>query len=171
MDFTFDEETDIIIDKATGDRCIILAKARLEHIFFSLNEVFHSGARVIIEESFRAAGKWFINEIPEDAKTDRATFLAKAIQRYIDGGLGRIEIVEFDSEKAELTLRIRDNLFAEMHQDDSTYCYCVEAYISGIFEQLIGKPPIIRKTKCLGKGDPYCEWTLKPPASGEHDKT
>jgi predicted hydrocarbon binding protein len=171
MDFTFDEETGVIIDKATGDRCIIIAKARLEQIFLRLTELFQSGARVIIAESFRAAGKWFVNEIPEDAKTDRATFLAKAIERYKDGGLGKIELVEFNPEKAELTFRICNNLFAEMYQDDSTYCFCVEAYVSGIFEQLIGVAPEIHKTKCLGKGDSYCEWSLKPPSPGEQDKT
>jgi hypothetical protein len=144
MDFTFDEETGVIIDKATGDRCILIAKARLEQIFLRLTELFQSGAHVIIAES---------------------------IERYKDGGLGKIELVEFNPEKAELTFRIWNNLFAEMYQDDSTYCFCVEAYVSGIFEQLIGVAPEIHKTKCLGKGDPYCEWNLKPHATGEQDKT
>ncbi len=165
MDFTFDEETGIITDKTTGDRCIIMPKARLEQIFQSLTQVFQTGARVIAAESFKAAGKWFINEIPEEAKIDRTKFLTKAIQRYKDGGLGTIELVKFKPEKGELTLRIQNNLFAEIHQGDSTYCYCVEAYVSGIFEQLTGVAPEVHETKCLGKGDPYCEWTLKPPVS------
>jgi predicted hydrocarbon binding protein len=170
MDFTFDEETGVIVDKATDDRCIIFAKARLEQIFLRLNELFQSGAQVIIAESFRAAGKWFINEIPKEAKADLPKFLDKAIVRFKDGGLGRIEIVKLDLEKSEITFRIWNNLFAEMFQDDSTYCYCVEAYVSGIFEQLIGVAPEIAKTKCLGKGDMYCEWTMKSPQPREGGK-
>jgi predicted hydrocarbon binding protein len=171
MDFTFDEETGVIIDKATGDRCIIFAKARLEQIFLRLHELFQSGSQIIIAESFRAAGKWFVNEIPTEARNDLPKFLAKAIQRYKDGGLGGIQIVKLDLEKPEITFRIWNNLFAEMYQDLGTYCYCVEAYISGIFEQLIGVPPEIHETKCLGKGDMYCEWTLKPSRPREEGET
>jgi len=167
LEFTFDEENGVIIDKATGERCLIFARARLENIFSRLTELFQSGARVIIAEAFKAAGKWYINELPEDAKTDRTAFLNSAVKRFKDGGLGRIEIVDFNLEKSELQFRIWNNLFAEMYQDDSTYCYCVEAYVSGVFEQLIGKPPVIRKTKCLGKGDPYCEWYLSLPTIEE----
>ncbi len=164
MEFTFDEESGVIIDKATGERCLIFAKPILEHIFLRLNEVFQSGAQVIIAEGFRATGKWYASQIPENAKTDLVGFLNSAIQRYKEGGLGRIEIVEFNPEKPELTFRIHNNLFAEIYQGDATYCYAVEAYVSGIFEQLIGVIPAVEKTKCLGKGDPYCEWILKPPS-------
>ena len=166
MEFTFDEENGVITDKATGERCLIFPKARLEQIFKRLTELFQSGAQVIITEAFKAAGKWYVNEIPEHAKTDKALFLASAVQRFKDGGIGRIEIVEFKPEKAELQFRIWNNLFAEMYQNDSTYCYCVEAYVSGVIEQLLGKTPEIRKTKCIGKNDPYCEWYMKPE-SGE----
>lgn len=170
MEFSFDEENGIIIDKATGERCLILPKPRLEQILTRLVELFQSGARVIITEAFKAAGKWYINEIPETAKTDKVAFLASAVQRFKDGGLGRIEIVEFNPEKAELQFRIWNNFFAEMYQDDSTYCYCVEAYVSGLIEQLVGKAPEIRKTKCIGKGDMYCEWHASLPSFGETDK-
>ena len=163
MDFTFDEETGVIIDKATGERCLLFAKPILEHIFTRLNELFQSGAQVIIAEAFKAAGKWYANEIPEAAKTDLSAFLKSAAQRFKDAGLGRIEIVDFNLEEPEITFRIWNNIFAEIFQDDSTYCYGVEAYVSGIFEQLIGVAPQAQKTKCLGKGDMYCEWHLKPP--------
>lgn len=167
MEFTFDEENGVIIDKATGERCITFARPILEHIFTRLNEVFQSGSRVIIAEAFKAAGKWYASQIPETAKKDLATFLSTAVQRFKDAGLGRIEIVEFNPEKLELTFRIWNNIFAEMYQDDATYCYGVEAYVSGISEQLIGVTPKIHKTKCLGKGDPYCEWHLSPPTPEE----
>jgi predicted hydrocarbon binding protein len=171
VEFTFDEENGVIIDKVTGERCFILPKARLEQIFTRLTELFQSGAHVIIAEAFKAAGKWYINEIPEHAKKDLATFLASAVPRFKESGIGRIEIVEFNPQKSELQFRIWNNIFAEMYHDDSTYCFGVEAYVCGLIEQLTGVAPVIHKTKCFGKGDPYCEWhlTISPP--GEKEKT
>ncbi len=171
MEFTFEEENGVIIDKATGERCLIFPKARVEQIFTRLTELFQSGAQVIITEAFKAAGKWYVNEIPDEAKTDTTAFLTSAVQRFKDGGLGRVEIVEFNPEKPELTFRIWNNIFAEMHHDSETFCYCVEAYVSGLVEQLMGKTPDIHKTKCLGKGDRYCEWHLSLPSPMEQDKT
>jgi len=171
LEFTFDEENGVIIDKATGQRCIIFPRVRLENVFSRLRQVFQSGANVIIAEAFKAAGKWFINEIPETAKNDMPTFLASAAKRFREGGLGHVEIVSFNPDKAELTFRIMNNFFAEMTYNEETYCYCVEAYVTGLFEQLIGRSPAIQKTKCSGKGDSYCEWHLSLPSPVEQDKT
>jgi predicted hydrocarbon binding protein len=165
LEFTFDEENGVIIDKATGERCLIFARARLENIFLRLTDLFQSGAQVIIAEAFKAAGKWYVNEIPEGPRTDKAEFLKAAVQRFMDSGLGRVEIVEFNPETLEVQVRIWNNLFAEMYHDDATYCNCVEAYVSGVYEQFTGKTPKARKTRCIGKNDPYCEWyfSLPPP--------
>jgi predicted hydrocarbon binding protein len=167
MEFRFDAENGVIIDEATGERCIVLAKPRLEQIFSRLTEVFQSGAQVIINEACKSAGKWYVNEIPEETRKDKTKFLKTAVQRFTACGLGKVEIVDFKPEKNELTFRIWNNIFAEMPNDESTYCNVVEAYVSGMFEQLILKPAKTRKTKCIGKGDPYCEWHIKPAATGE----
>jgi predicted hydrocarbon binding protein len=167
LEFAFDQENGVIIDKATGERCLTFAKPILEHIFLRLKELFQSGSHVIIAEAFRAAGKWYVSEVPEEARTDLTAFLSLAVKRFRDSGIGRIEIVDFSLEKAQLHFRIWNNIFAEMCEEHSTYCFGVEAYVSGIFEQLIGVPPQIRKAKCLGKGDPYCEWYLSPPTVEE----
>ncbi len=171
MEFTFDEENGVIIDNATGERCLLFPKAHLEHIFTRLTELFQSGAQVIISEAFKAAGRWYIKEISDKAKTDLTEFIAMAIERFKDAGLGRVELVEFKPETGELWFRIWDNLLAEIHHDDETYCFCVEAYLNGLIEQLTGKTPAIRKTKCLGKGDLCCEWYISLPSLGEMDKT
>src|SRR3990170_5614177 len=96
MEFKFDEENGIIIDSATGERCIILPKARMEQVFSRLTDLFQSGAQVIITEACRAAGRWYVNEIPEAKKTDKALFLKSAVQRFVGAGLGKIEIVHFN---------------------------------------------------------------------------
>jgi predicted hydrocarbon binding protein len=167
LEFTFDDEQGVIIDNATGERCLILPKARLEQIFKRPTDLFQSDAQVIITEAFKATGKWYANEIPEAAKADKAEFLESAVQRFKDGGVGKTEIVEFKPETAEAQFRILNNLFAEIFHNDSTYCSCMEAYISGVYEQLIGDIKEIRKTKHIGKNDAYCEWRFSLPSTGD----
>jgi predicted hydrocarbon binding protein len=162
MEYQFDKENGVIRDKVTGDRCVIITRARMEQIFSRLSDLFQSGAQVIITEACKVAGERYVAEVPAETKADPALFLKTAVKRFTDAGLGRIEIVEFKPEEAELTFRIWNNFFAEIHNEEPTYCNCVEAFVSGMYERIIFKTPKIKKTKCVGKGDAYCEWHLAP---------
>jgi predicted hydrocarbon binding protein len=162
MEYEFDEKKGVIYDKVTGDRCIIITKARMKDIIGRLTDLFQSGAQVIVTEAFKAAGERFITEVPEQAKADQAMFLKTAVQRFTDAGLGKIEVVQFKPEAGELKFRIWNNFFAEIRNEESTYCNCVAAFASGMYKRITLKTPKIKKTKCIGKGDPYCEWHLIP---------
>lgn len=162
MKYHFDAEKGIIFDEVTGDRCFIMTKSRLLQIIARLKDLFQSGANVIITEAFKAAGEHFVDEVPEEAKSDQALFLKTAVQRFTDAGLGKIEVVKVKLDTLELTFRIWNNFFAEMRDGESTYCDCVAAFTGGVYKQITRKTPEIKETKCIGKGDAYCEWHVKP---------
>jgi predicted hydrocarbon binding protein len=163
MQFEFDGENGVIKDKVTGERCIILTQARVEEICSRLSEIFQSGAEVIMFEAGKAAGKRFLEETSDITKVDKQLFLKTVSQRFTDAGLGKIEIVEFDLEQAEVKFRIWNNFFAELGCEKPMYRSCIEGFVSGVYEQIMNKTPKIQKTKCVTYGDPYCEWhmTLK----------
>jgi predicted hydrocarbon binding protein len=162
MEYEFDEENGVIYDKVTGDRCIIITKARMHQILSRLSDLFQSGAQVIIREACKAAGERYVAAVPKEAKADRTLFLKTAVQRFTDAGLGKIEVVSFKSETAEIKFRIWNNFFAEIRNEELTYCNCVEAFVSGMYKRITLKTPDIKKTRCIGNGDPYCEWHLTP---------
>jgi len=162
MEFRFDEENGIIQDKVTGERCVLITKDRMKQIFSRFSEIFQSGAMVIITEACKVAGERYVAEVPEEKKADPEVFLKTAVQRFTDAGLGKIEVVEFNLEAAEVTFRIWNNFFAEIRDRESTYCNCIEGFVSGMYQRVILKTPKITKTKCIGKGDAYCEWHLAP---------
>jgi predicted hydrocarbon binding protein len=163
MEYEFDEENGIIHDKVTGDRCLILTKARMHQILLRLTDLFQSGAQVIITEASKAAGENYATKVPKQTQADAAMFLKTAVQRFTDAGLGKIEILDFNLEAAELQFRIWNNLFAEMRNEDSTtYCNVVGAFVGGMYKQITSKKPEIKEIKCIGKGDAYCEWHIKP---------
>jgi predicted hydrocarbon binding protein len=158
--FEFDEKTGVIKDKLTGERCVIITKARMLEIFSRLSDIFQSGAKVIIFEASKAAGERFVKETSEITKDDKELLLNTTVQRFTDAGLGKIEIVELNLEEADLKFRIWNNFFAEIRNEESTYCNCVEGFVSGMYEQIMCKPPKVKKTKCVANGDPCCEWHM-----------
>ena len=162
MAFEFDRENGFIKDKITGERCIIITQARMQEIFSRLSEIFQSGATVIIYEAGKAAGRRFISEISEVTKTNKEKILKTAVQRFTDAGLGKIEIVDFNPEKATITFRIWNNFFADIGNGESTYCSCIASFVSGMYEQIMSITPKTRETECSAKGDPYCEWQMSP---------
>ena len=109
MPFEFDAETGVIKDELTGERCIVLTQDRMREIFERLSGIFQSGAKVIAFEMGKAAGQRFVEETPDMTKTDNQLFLKTITQRFTDAGLGKIEIVEFVPEKAEVKFRIWNN--------------------------------------------------------------
>ena len=89
-------------------------------------------------------------------------FLKTAVQRFTDAGLGKIEVVKFKPETLEVTFRVWNNFFAEMRNEEATYCDCVVAFAGGMYKRVTQKTPEIKEIKCIGKGDEYCEWRIKP---------
>jgi predicted hydrocarbon binding protein len=160
MAFEFDGQTGVIKDKVTGERCIIITQARMKEIFSRLSAIFQSGAKVIFFEAGKAAGERFVEDTPEVMKADKRLFLETIVQRFMDAGLGKIEVLEFNLEEAEVKFRIWNNFFAELCDEEPSCCNCVEGFVSGIYEQIIHKAPNIQQTKCVEKGDPYCEWQM-----------
>jgi predicted hydrocarbon binding protein len=160
MQFEFDEENGVIKDKVTGERCVIIIQARMQEIFARLSAIFQTGTKVIFFEAGKAAGERFVEDAPEIMKANKRLFLKTLAQRFMDAGLGKIELVEFNPEKAEVKFRIWNNFFAELCSEEPACCSCVEGFVSGVYEQVIGETPNIEQTKCAAKGDPYCEWQM-----------
>ena len=121
MQFEFDAETGVIKDKVTGERCIIITQTRVAEVCSRLSEIFQSGAEVIILETSKATGERFVKETSEAIKGDNQLLLKTTVQRFTDAGLGKIEVVEFDLEEAEVKFRICNNFFAEIQKEEATY--------------------------------------------------
>ena len=104
MQFEFDDQAGVIKDKVTGERCVIVTEARMQEIFSRLSDIFQSGAKVIFFEAGKAAGERFVEDTPEVWKADESLFLKTVVQRFMNAGLGKIEILEFDLKWVRLSL-------------------------------------------------------------------
>jgi predicted hydrocarbon binding protein len=165
MNFKFDEENGIVRDKLTGERCLVIYKAALESVFKALSQIFKGGIEVLLLESSRSAGLQLVDSMGKEAKTNIKRSLNAYTKRFVQNGFGRIEICEFEPEGARMRVRVWNNIFAEMRYGESTYCDYIAGLFSGIYEGLLHISPKVKELKCIGHGDPYCEFllTLKTP--------
>jgi predicted hydrocarbon binding protein len=165
VNFDFDEDNGIIRDKLTGERCPVVYQGGLESVFKGLSEIFKAGIEVLLLESSRAAGRHVMDSIGKEAKTDIKSSFSRYAKRFSQVGFGRLEVSELKLEEARMTIRVWNNIFAEMRDKESTYCSYIMGLLSGIYEGLLHASPKVKEMKCIGHGDPYCEFllTLKAP--------
>jgi predicted hydrocarbon binding protein len=163
--FDFDEENGIIRDKLTGERCLVVYQKGLESVFKGLSEIFKAGIEALLLKSGSAAGKQIIDSARKGGKIDIKLLLSAYAKRFSQNGLGRLEVSELNLEEARMTIRVWNNIFAEMRDKESTYCSYMIGLLSGMYEGLLHASPKVKETKCFGFGDPYCEFllTLKTP--------
>lgn len=162
MEFEFDEKNGIVKDKLTGERCVIFSKTRMQEMFSKLFETFASGALVIIREMSKTTGQLLVNHTPENVKGNMEQLMETYVQRFMDAGVGRIEIAHFEPEEGKLRFRVYDNFFAEIRHQEATMCCYLEGLAEGMYEKFWAKSPKIVKLACIERGDPYCEWEIGP---------
>jgi hypothetical protein len=158
--YELDKENGIIRDKLTGERCLIVYQEGLENIFKGLSQIFKAGLEVILLESSREGGRHIADLTRKGGKTDIKSSLSLYTKRFSQIGMGKLEISELNLEEARMIARVWNNIFAEMRYEESTYCDYIAGLLSGIYEKLLHASPRVKETKCIGRGDPYCEFHL-----------
>lgn len=158
--FEFDEKNGVIKDKLTGERCIVIYQGGLKSVFKGLSKIFHAGIEVLLLESSAESGRHIVDSTRKRTRTDIKSSLNAYAKRFAQTGMGRLEIFELKPEEASMTIRVWNNFFAEIQDKESTYCTYFAGLFSGIYERLLRASPKVKETKCIGHGDPYCEFHL-----------
>ena len=80
---------------------------------------------------------------------------------------GRDEIVSLDLGSASAVVRTHGCAFdaPDAHGRDAE-CPLSCGFWAGILEVLSGRPTLGEETRCISKGDPYCEFTVGPAPPG-----
>ena len=160
VNYEFDEENGIVRDKLTKERCVVVYEKGLESVFKGLSRIFKSGIDVLLEESSREAGKNLADATAKEAKTDIKHLLNAYTKRFAQVGFGKVELSELKLEESRMRFRVWNNIFAEIRHGNSTYCTYIAGLFSGVYEGLLHMCPQVKEVKCIGHGDPYCEFLL-----------
>jgi hypothetical protein len=109
--------------------------------------------------------------------TDKKHGYAKKLQEKVERlklltdqseitGLGTFQWVRIDFEKEVFVLK-GDSTFAREYklfvgQQDHTIDYHLRGQVAGIIEYFLEKEVLCVQTKCIAKGDKFCEYVVKP---------
>jgi len=145
-----------------GQEAVIIDLRMIGHMFSRLDEVFGTGASVILYEMGMRAGKVIVEEVAEcgiPEKDMMKVIAAMGVAR----GWGITEILSWDPKAARLVLRIWENFECKplAGRKRKPHSHLMRGLIAGIVSRLTGQPVKVREVKCLAKGDPYCEFVTE----------
>lgn len=82
-------------------------------------------------------------------------------------GYGKIEIKKIDLDKGEAIVHVKKSAFGETYKrlygsSDEPVCNFLAGLVGGVGKELSGKDVVAEETKCIAKGDRYCEFVIEP---------
>jgi len=82
---------------------------------------------------------------------------------YDAAGWGLTELIEFKSEPFYMHIRIYNSFECELGLGTGEpYSHLVRGVIAGCITEIFNIKVAVTEVKCLARGDPYCEFTVKP---------
>jgi predicted hydrocarbon binding protein len=130
-------------------------------------------ASVGYQSALRFAGMKFGRRLGENSETKELSSLLRELKKLIESlKAGKIEVkLQALSKKAFLTI-YESALSAGVPNISQNLCFFEEGFIEGYLDGVIAKQGSliggfeniteveVRETKCQGKGDPFCQFTI-----------
>jgi len=149
------------IIKQLGTEWILMRVETFQEMRREVSKVLGTGASVIWYLAGKGAGRSLANLIQRRTKTNTLQEIyEKVAEIYERCGWGSLQSVMFRQKTGEFLLRIHNNAFARGVRSQTSSCYYVKGLLEGILEQLTGRHSKSEETKCVAKGDAYCEFIV-----------
>lgn len=143
-------------------RAIIFQRELYEALFRGIREEFGSAGEALLYYQGVNVGIKFYEECVEisgNENIDDLLDIAEAISATL--GLGLIEIVELDQKNGRAKVRIYNSFECELGGNcGKPYSHFFRGLICGFATCLFGEKIKVEETKCIAKGDAYCEFTI-----------
>ncbi|MEM2547203.1 MAG: V4R domain-containing protein [Candidatus Bathyarchaeia archaeon] len=148
---------------AANERAVILRKSVYEALFNGVREKFGSAGEAMLYYQGFSIGFEIYDTYREIARSDAVEDLvevAKAINMTL--GWGIIDHVDIDMQRKSARLRVYQNFECELGVGNGKpYSQFYRGAVAGIFTRFFGKDVKVKETKCIAKGDQYCEFMVK----------
>ena len=146
-----------------GIRAILLSIANMKGLIEGLREKLGDDAtNMLLYQIGYSVGKRVYDQY---AKPRRIKAIDKAIQLLtgLGRGAGWGEVIEYKKQKNKITINVEDLWECETQKGktDKPASNYVRGIITGFIHKTTGRPLEIRETKCIAKGDPYCQFQIK----------
>ncbi len=149
-----------------GRRAIVLRKPIFEALIKGFREKFGSVGEAFLyyigyeigKEALRSHYKMSVSK-----NSDELVRLSEALFKAV--GWGKLKILEYSSSECFAIVIVEESFECELAgKRDKPYSQFIRGTLAGWFSELTNKKCSAEETKCIAKGDPYCEFHIKPAA-------
>ena len=148
-------------EKILGAKWILMRIETLHGMMKEVEKILGTGACLVWHTAGKGAGKSLASLIKKEFETYNLRGISELLTEfYARCGWGRSEITSW-REEGEIVLRVWDNAFAKKGSSKTPSCFFLKGFIQGILGELTGKCVEIEETKCISKGDEYCEFQIR----------
>ena len=145
------------------ERVVVFRKTLYEIFAKRLREELGSGYTAWLYQLGIALGKSAYRSNKELIGEDFEKLLKLGSVMFEQVGFGRVKIVEADALKGRVVIRVSDSFECELYkgQTSEPSSFFIKGMLKGYFDELIKRDVKVIETKCIAKGDPYCEFIIE----------
>jgi len=146
-----------------GTGLVLMRVEALHGMIEEVNKVLGTGGSLVWYVAGKGAGRSMAKILQKHflkGEKSLESIFDKVKDLYARWGWGRVEKVFIRERTGEFLIRICDNAFAIGQHSRVPSCYYIRGYIEGLIETLTGKHVTSQETKCMAKGDLYCEFQI-----------
>lgn len=145
-----------------GVRCLILTEYNFREMIKGFYEKMGETAAVFLYHLAYSGGKFIGKYLAGKLSLKDEALLTEVLKFYQACGWGRVKLVKYDPKKLKIAIRIYDSIECGIFKNrDKPVSQLIRGHISGVLSGLLEKEVRVMETKCIAKGDPYCEFHME----------
>lgn len=156
------EEWDIINGEflIIGYPTVMLSSRTFVRIQKDAERILGEGAAIIFYEAGKKVILESIERFQREWKLEGEELVRGLEEFYAELGFGKFKT---GKPGEEMLIKIENSFIAkEYGKSEAPVCHFLRGYCAGISEILTGEKMDAEETKCLAKGDSYCEFVARP---------
>jgi predicted hydrocarbon binding protein len=146
-----------------NERVITAGRTVYEALFNGIRKKFGAAGETMLYYQGFSVGFEVYNEYMSIAKSERIEDLievSKAVNMTL--GWGIIDKVKINWEKGTAKYRVYNNFECELAgKSEKPYSQFYRGAVAGLFTRFFEREIKVKETKCIAKGDSYCEFVIK----------
>ncbi len=141
---------------------IILRNVTFATIHKRFEEIFGEGpAAFIMFEAGRVCGKRSIERLADVTKVIGRRLLIEVERLKKDEGWCLMDFGKLNLKTGKGVIIVKDSFEALGYgSSQRPICQFLRGFLSAVISYVLKRDVVLMETKCLAKGDPYCEFTL-----------
>jgi len=144
-----------------GERAIILRRTLYEIFAKSLRDELGSGYVVWLYQLGIELGRNSYRYNRKLVGDDIDKLIAMGSVMFGQAGFGKLEVVKVDFSSGRAIIRVYDSFECELYKGSGkASSYFIRGIIKGYAQEVFRKEVVVTETKCIAKGDSYCEFVV-----------